>query len=98
MKVHKKININTEEMEKAIKHYDLIRRSKRWISDYNKDKDKEIIFTYTGNSGKAIEWGYLQTVDIDWLDSYFVGILGMKAITKKAWDNKTADRIYFFEE
>lgn len=46
-------------MEKAIKHYDLIRRSKRWISDYNKDKDKEIIFTYTGNSSKAIEWGYL---------------------------------------
>jgi hypothetical protein len=98
MRIHKKINIKKEEMEKSIKHYDLIRRAKRWIADYNKDKDKEIVFTYTGNSSKAIEWGYLQTVDIDWLDSYFVGVLRMKATTKSAWDNKTAERIYFFEE
>lgn len=98
MRIHKKIKINTKEIENSIKHYDLIRRAKRWISDYNKDKDKEIVFTYTGNNSKAIECGYLQTCDIDCLDSYFVGVLGMKAITKSARDNKTADRIYFFEE
>ena len=97
MKVHKKIKINKDKMEKAIQHDDLIRRARHWITDYNRDKDKEIIFTYTGNNSKAIEWGYLQTCDIDWLDSYFVGVLGMKAITKSTWDNKTADRIYFFE-
>ena len=98
MRIHKKININKKEMEKSIKYYDLIRRAKRWIGDYNKDEDKEIVFTYTENNSKAIEWGYLQTCDIDCLDSYFVGVLGMKAITKRARDNKTAERIYFFEE
>ena len=57
MRIHKKINIKINEMENSIKHYDLIRRAKRWISDYNKDEDKEIVFTYTGNNSKAIEWG-----------------------------------------
>ncbi|WP_338990827.1 hypothetical protein [Fusobacterium polymorphum] len=98
MKVHKKIKINTEELENSIKHYDLIRRAKRWISDYNKDKDKEIVFTYTNNSGKAAEWGYLHTSDMAWLDSYFIDVLGMTAVTKASRDNKTADRYYFFEE
>ena len=55
MRIHKKINIKINEMENSIKHYDLIRRAKRWISDYNKDEDKEIVFTYTGNNSKAIE-------------------------------------------
>lgn len=98
MKVHKKIEINKEIMEKAIQHKDLINRAEYWIENYNKNKETSISYTYTGNSSKAIEWGLLQTVDVDWLDEYFVEILGMKGETTRAWDNKTAERIYFFEE
>ena len=68
------------------------------IREYNERKKKSIYFTYTGNCSKASEWGYLLDVDIDWLDNYFVGILGMKAITESSWDNKTAERVYFFED
>ena len=57
-----------------------------------------MVFTYTNNSGKAAEWGYLHTSDMAWLDSYFIDVLGMTAVTKASRGNKTADRYYFFEE
>jgi|GEM_PF-965040 hypothetical protein len=97
MRIHKEIKINMEDMEKVIVHKDLIKRVKYNIEQYNERKKESIYFTYTGNCSKAAEWGYLLDVDIDWLDNYFIGILGMKAITKASWDNKTAERIYFFE-
>ena len=97
MRIHKTIEIKNEEMGRAIVNKDLIKRAVYSIEQYNERKEKSLCFTYTGSSSRASEWGYLQTVDIKWLDSYFIGALGMKAITKASWDNKTAERIYFFE-
>lgn len=98
MRIHKKININTEEIGRAIVHKDLIKRAKYCIEQYNERKKESICFSYTGSCSRSTEWGYLQTVDIGWLDSYFMGVLGMKASTKSSWDNKYAERYYFFEE
>lgn len=97
MRIHKTIEIKNEEMEKVIVHKDLIKRAVYSIEQYNERKKESICFSYTGSSSRAAEWGYLQTVDIGWLDNYFIGILGMKAITKASWDNKYAEKIYFFE-
>ena len=98
MRIHKTIEIKKEEIEKAVVHEDLIKRAVYNIEEYNKRKEESICFGYTGSCSRATEWGYLLDVDINWLDDYFIGVLGMKAITKSAWDNKTAERIYFFEE
>lgn len=98
MRIHKKININTEEIEKTIFHKNLIKRAVYSIEQYNERKKESLCFTYTGSCSRAAEWGYLQTGDIKWLDSYFIGSLGMKAETEAGRDNKTAERYYFFEE
>lgn len=98
MRIYKTIEIKNEEIEKTIIHKDLIKKATYNIEQYNERKDKTIEFTYTGSSSRAAEWGYLLDTDINWLDNYFIKILGMKAITKSAWDNKTAERIYFFED
>lgn len=98
MRIHKEIKVDMEVMENTIKHKDLINRAKYCIEQYNERKKESLCFTYTGSSSRASEWGYLLDVDIDWLDNYFIGILKMKAITKASWDNKTSERIYFFEE
>lgn len=97
MRIHKEIKIDMEVMENTVKHKDLIKKVIYYIEQYNKRKEKSLCFTYTGSSSRASEWGYLLDVDIDWLDNYFIGILKMKAITKASWDNKYAERIYFFE-
>ena len=91
MRIHKEIKIDMEVMENTIKHEDLIKKAIYYI-------EQCICFSYTGSCSRAAEWGYLLDVDIDWLDNYFIGILKMKAITKASWDNKYAERIYFFED
>lgn len=98
MRVHKEIKINTEVIDNSIKHKYLIGRAIYAIEQYNEKKKKSLCFTYTGSCSRAAEWGYLQTGDIKWLDSYFIGSLGMKAETEAGRDNKTAERYYFFEE
>ena len=98
MRIHKTIEVKNEEIEKAIVHKDLIKRAVYSIEQYNERKKESIYFTYTGSCSRAAEWGYLLDGDISWLDNYFIKTLGMKAITKSDWDNKTAERIYFFEE
>lgn len=98
MKVHKTIEIKNEEMEKAIVHKDLIKRARYSIEQYNERKKESIYFSYSGSCSRASEWGYLLDNDIRWLDNYFIGVLGMKAKTIGSWDNKTAERVYFFEE
>ena len=94
MRIHKEINLKELE-EKGI---DLSRRIKSVIKDYNKDKDTSICLTYTWNLSKCENWGYWYGGTIEKLDEIFINKLGMKAETKRAWDNKTADRYYFFEE
>jgi hypothetical protein len=98
MRVHKEIKINTEVIDNSIKHKYLIGRAIYAIEQYNEKKKKSLCFTYTGSCSRAAEWGYLLDVDIDWLDNYFIGILEMKAITKASWDNKYAERYYFYED
>ena len=97
MRIHKEIKIDMEVMENTVKHKDLIKKAIYYIEQYNERKKESLCFTYTGSSSRASEWGHLLDVDIDWLDNYFIGILKMKAITKASWDNKTAERYYFFE-
>lgn len=97
MRIHKEIKIDMEVMENTVKHKDLIKKAIYYIEQYNERKKESLCFTYTGSSSRASEWGHLLDVDIDWLDNYFIGILKMKAITKSSWDNKTAERYYFFE-
>jgi len=97
MKIHKKIKIDKEVIENTIKHKDLIKRAVYCIEQYNERKKKKIYFGYTGSCSRAQEWGYLLDKDIDWLDNYFIGVLGMKGIIETSWDNKTAERVYFFE-
>ena len=97
MKVHKEIKINMEDMEKTIIHKDLVKKAKYNIEQYNERKKESIYFSFTASCSRATEWGYLQTVDIAYLDKYFIGVLGMKAFTKKSFDNKTAERVYYFE-
>ena len=97
MRIHKTIEVKNEEIEKAIVHKDLIKRAVYSIEQYNERKKESICFSYTGSCSRASEWGYLQTVDIKWLDRYFIDVLGMKAITKSALDNKYAERYYFYE-
>ena len=98
MRIHKEIKIDMEVMENTVKHKDLIKRAVYSIEQYNERKKESLCFTYTGSSSRASEWGYLLDKDINWLDRYFIDVLGMKAITKSAWDNKTAERIYYFED
>ena len=98
MRIHKEIKIDMEVMENTVKHKDLIKKAIYYIEQYNEKKKKSLCFTYTGSCSRAAEWGYLQTGDIKWLDSYFIGILEMKAITKASWDNKYAERYYFYED
>lgn len=98
MRIHKEIIIDMEVMENTVKHKDLIKKAIYYIEQYNERKKESLCFTYTGSSSRASEWGYLLDVDIDWLDRYFIDVLGMKAITKASWDNKYAERIYFFED
>ena len=47
---------------------------------------------------KCREWGYDYGGDVKNFDKYFVETLGMKAITKASWDNKTAQKFYYFED
>lgn len=98
MRIHKEIKIDMEVMENTVKHKDLIKKAIYYIEQYNERKKESLCFTYTGSSSRASEWGYLLDVDIDWLDNYFIGILEMKAITKASWDNKYAERYYFYED
>lgn len=98
MRIHKEIKIDMDVIQNVIQHKNLIKRAVYNIEQYNKRKETEIFFSFTGSCSRAAEWGYLLDTDINWLDNYFIKTLGMEAITKASWDNKTAERIYFFEE
>lgn len=98
MRIHKQIIVDLEKMKEVLRDDDLVERAQYLIEDYNSYKSTEIEFTFYWNLNKCREWGYDYGGDIEQLDKFFVEVLGMKAITKSAWDNKTAERIYFFEE
>lgn len=96
MGVYKKIVVDIEKMEEVLKHDDLIERAQYLIEDYNTYKSTEIVFTFSWNLNKCREWGYDYSKDVELLDKFFVNVLGMKESTKRDWDNKTAQKYYYF--
>ena len=97
MKVHKEIIVDLEKMKEVLRD-DLVERALALIEDYNNYNGVEIEFTFSWNLNKCREWGYDYGGDIESFDKFFVETLGMKEITKKAWDNKTAQKYYYFED
>lgn len=97
MKIHKEIIVDIKKVKKVLKHDDLIERALNLIEDYNNYNGVEIEFTFSWNLNKCKEWGYDYGGDVEYFDKFFVEILGMKERTKRAWDNKTAQKYYFYE-
>jgi hypothetical protein len=97
MRVHKEIIVDIEKIKGVLKHDDLVERALALIEDYNSYKGAEIEFTFSWNLNKCREWGYDYGGDVELLDKFFVKTLGMKESVKRAWDNKTAQKYYFYE-
>lgn len=97
MKVHKEIVVDIEKIKEVLRDDDLVERAQYLIEDYNTYKGTEIEFTFSWNLNKCREWGYDYGGDVEYLDKYFVKTLGMKESVKRAWDNKTAQKYYFYE-
>lgn len=99
MKVHKEIIVvDMKKMKDVLKHGDLVERAEYLIKNYNTYKSTEIEFTFSWNLNKCREWGYDYGGDVESFDKFFVETLGMKERTKKSWDNKTAQKYYYFED
>lgn len=97
MKIHKEIIVDIKKVKKVLKHDDLIERALNLIEDYNNYNGVEIEFTFSWNLNKCKEWGYDYGGDVEYLDDFFMNVLEMKERTKKSWDNKTAQKFYYFE-
>lgn len=98
MKVHKEIIVDMKKMKEILKDDGLVERAQYLIEDYNTYKSTEIEFTFSWNLNKCREWGYDYGGDIESFDKFFVETLGMKESVKRAWDNKTAQKYYYFED
>lgn len=98
MRIHKQIIVDIEKIKGVLKHDDLIERAQYLIEDYNTYKSTDIEFTFSWNLNKCREWGYDYGGDIESFDKFFVETLGMNERTKRALDNKSAQKYYFFEE
>ena len=98
MKIHKQIIVDLEKTKEVLRDDDLVERALALIEDYNSYKGTEIEFTYSWDTSKCREWGYDYGGDVEQLDKFFVEVLGMKESVRRAWDNKTAQKYYFFEE
>jgi hypothetical protein len=98
MRIHKEIIVEIEKMKEVLRDDDLVERVLALIEDYNTYKSTEIEFTFSWNLNKCREWGYDYGGDVELLDKFFVETLGMKKSVKRAWDNKTAQKYYFFED
>lgn len=96
MRIHKQIIVDIEKIKGVLKHDDLIERAQYLIEDYNTYKSTDIEFTFSWNLNKCREWGYDYGGDIESFDKFFVETLGMNERTKRALDNKSAQKYYFF--
>ena len=97
MRVHKEIIVDVEKIKGVLKDDDLVERALALIEDYNTYKGTEIEFTFSWNLNKCREWGFDYGRDVEYFDKFFINILGMKESVKRAWDNKTAQKYYFYE-
>ena len=98
MRVHKEIIVDIEKIKGVLKDDDLVERALALIEDYNTYKGTEIEFTFSWKLNKCKEWGYDYGKDVEHFDKFFINILGMKESVKRAWDNKTAQKYYFYED
>lgn len=98
MRIHKQIIVDLEKMKEVLRNIDLVERAQYLIEDYNNYNGVEIEFTFSWNLNKCREWGYAYGGDVELLDKFFVGVLGMKESVRRAWDNKTAQKYYFYED
>lgn len=98
MRIHKQIIVDLEKMKEVLRDVDLVERAQYLIEDYNTYKSTDIEFTFSWNLNKCREWGFDYGKDVEFLDKFFVEVLGMKESVKRSWDNKTAQKYYFFEE
>lgn len=98
MRIHKEIIVEIEKMKEVLRDDDLVERALALIEDYSTYKSTDIEFTFSWNLNKCREWGYDYGGDVELLDKFFVGVLGMKESVRRAWDNKTAQKYYFYED
>ena len=98
MRIHKQIIVDLEKMKEVLRDVDLVERAQYLIEDYNTYKSTDIEFTFSWNLNKCREWGFDYGKDVEFLDKFFVEVLGMKESVKRSWDNKTAQKCYFCEE
>nr|DAY07705.1 MAG TPA: hypothetical protein [Caudoviricetes sp.] len=98
MRVHKEIIVDIEKIKGVLKDDNLVERALALIEDYSTYKSTDIEFTFSWNLNKCREWGYDYGGDVELLDKFFVGVLGMKESVRRAWDNKTAQKYYFYED
>ncbi|WP_338987021.1 hypothetical protein HUW75_04130 [Fusobacterium polymorphum] len=98
MRIHKEIIVEIEKMKEVLRDDDLVERALALIEDYNTYESTDIEFTFSWNLNKCREWGYDYGGDVEYFDKFFVEILKMKEFVKKAYDNKTAQKYYFYED
>ena len=98
MRIHKEIIVEIGKMKEVLRDDDLVERALALIEDYSTYKSTDIEFTFSWNLNKCREWGYDYDGDVELLDKFFVGVLGMKESVRRAWDNKTAQKYYFYED
>ena len=98
MRIHKRIIINQEEMEKVLFYRILVEGAKYLIEQYNLYKSKEIEFEFNWHQGASRGGGYEHGSDLEHMDNFFVNTLKMKKQTIDRNDSKTAIRVYYFED
>lgn len=98
MRIHKRIIVNQEEMEKVLFYRILVEGAKYLIEKYNFYKSKEIEFEFNWHQGVSRGGGYEHGSDLELMDNFFVNTLKMKKQTIDRNNSKTAIRIYYFED
>lgn len=96
MRVFKRIDMNKETMERVIKDPKLIKKAVRWIEEYNYDENEWIEFTYACKPSKLLDMTFgIKKEDLDCLDAYFIGELGMSGTINPKLGH-TSQRLYFY--
>ena len=71
MRIHKRIIVNQEEMEKDLFYRILVEGAKYLIEQYNFYKSKEIEFEFNWHQGVSRGGGYEHGSDLELMDNFF---------------------------